>query len=878
MSNINKLTGAVRFALLAGMASVIATPAVFAQENSEEPKELETVKVTGSNIKRADIEGALPVTVITRDELEASGKVSVADIMRDVTFSSAGNFRPQSGSSAQAGADIDLRGLGSNRTLVLVDGRRAPKAPFTGSNADLNSVPLAAVERIEILTDGASAIYGSDAIGGVVNIILRKDFAGAEFVFGRGETSIEGGDTEEASMIFGVSGDRGSMLAGASSNKRGMVFTRDRPWGQTLGNSTFGNNILNPRLTGFAGWTGGTFLPLPGGCTNPNFSISPTNGRCVYNFNAVAADEAKVGTQSAFARGTYEINEDWQAYMTTSVSRVESFGRYAPTPGVVLVDASSPNNPTATMTQNPTPGTAVPFYLYHRFAAAGNRDTTTDSNVYDINFGFQGRIFDTVDVDFGVRQSEFKYFELGRNYIVGSLAEQAINNGTYNLANPIATPADVLNSIKATIGRESLWLSREIYALGNFDLFELGGGTAAMAVGAEYRTEDYEDKYDSLSEGGVILGSAGNSAAGGRELLSVYAEALFPFFDGFEMSIAARYEDYSDYGDDLAPKVSFRYQPIENLTLRAAYGEGFRAPTLDVVTQSRAFSADTVFDPATCVSFGDFPSAVGTIGTPINNNNRSGLTPAAWCAIQGGVNGVQVNAYRNAASTLDSEQSEQFSFGVAYDPTDWLSFTVDYWNIKINDRQKFFSSQELVDINIGSDPDPFPGAPCSLTRRVDGSISEVNNCWANQGTVETDGIDAIINAKFDLGDWGKLNHQLNISKLNGYVVDEGEEQVGLEGLPEYRAVLQNSWSKGDFDFIYNVRYTHDNGPIPSQTLNDIQVNWNAPWKGQFTVGATNIEDELPFLGAGASFGGRNFNFNLYDAYGRTIYLRYTQRF
>ena len=869
MLNTKQLSGAIRYALFAGAASVLAAPAFAQEQQEEETQTLDAVEVTGSRIQRADIEGSLPVTVISREQLQASGRVSVADVMRDVTFSSAGNFRPQSGSSAQAGADINLRGLGSNRTLVLVDGRRAPTAPFTGSNADLNSIPLAAVERIEILTDGASAIYGSDAIGGVVNIILRKDFTGAEYTLGRGDTSITGGDTEEGSMIIGVAGDRGNLLAGASYNKRGMVFTRDRPWGQAPGNSTFGNNILNPRLAGVAGWTGATFLPLPGGCSDPNFSILAANGRCVYDFNRVAADEAKVGLQSAFARGTYEINEDWQAYMTATVSRAESFGRYAPTPGVVLVGANSPNNPTALMPQNPTPGVSVPFYLYHRFAAAGNRDTTTDSNVYDLNFGFQGRILDTVDIDVGVRQSEFKYFELGRNYIVRALAEQAINDGSYNLFRPSQTPQSVLNGIKATINRESQWVTREIYAMGNMDLFELGGGTSATAFGIEYRTEDYLDKYDSLSEGNQILGSAGNSAGGGRDVLAVYGEALFPFFDGFEMSLAGRYEEYSDYGSDFAPKIAFRYQPLENLTLRAAYGEGFRAPTLDIVTQSRAFSADSVFDPATCVSFGDFPGTAA---------GRGGLTPEAWCAANGGVNGVQVNAFRNAAATLGSEQSEQFSLGAVYDPFEWLSLTLDYWNIKITDRQKFFSSQELIDIDNGVDPDPFPTSICSITRRPDGSISEVNNCWANQGTVETDGFDFVGRTQFDFGDWGSLDNQLTVSQLRSYVVDAGAEQVGLEGLPEFRANLQNIWSYGDFEFVYNVRYIHENGPIPSQTLNDVQGNWNAPWNGTFSVGVTNIEDEFPFLGTGASFDGRNFNFALYDAYGRTTYVRYTQRF
>ena len=210
------LSASIQRALLA-MAAVsagaLATTSAFAQESEDAAATLDTIEVTGSRLKRADIEGAVPVVVIDRADIDASGDVSVADVLRDSTFASFGNFKPQSGSSAQSFAEIDLRGLGSNRTLVLVDGRRAPKAPFVGSASDVNSIPLAAVERIEILTDGASAIYGSDAIGGVVNIITRKDYNGAEFTYGFSNPSYEGGETEEGSVIFGTSGDRGRLLA-----------------------------------------------------------------------------------------------------------------------------------------------------------------------------------------------------------------------------------------------------------------------------------------------------------------------------------------------------------------------------------------------------------------------------------------------------------------------------------------------------------------------------------------------------------------------------------------------------------------------------------------------------------------------------------------
>ena len=239
MLNNKQLSSAIRYALFAGAASVLAVPA-FAQEqqNEEEAQTLDRVEVTGSRINRAQIEGALPVTVIDRQQLELSGDSSVADYLRSTTFNSFGSFRPQSGSSAQSFAELSLRGLGGARTLILVDGRRAPIAPNAGQGQDLNSIPLAAVERIEILTDGASAVYGSDAIGGVVNIITRKDFSGAELKIGASNPKRTGGETEEGSVVVGISGDRGSAMVGASYNNRGIVFQRDRPW-STGGVSSF---------------------------------------------------------------------------------------------------------------------------------------------------------------------------------------------------------------------------------------------------------------------------------------------------------------------------------------------------------------------------------------------------------------------------------------------------------------------------------------------------------------------------------------------------------------------------------------------------------------------------------------------------------------
>ncbi|MFN9451191.1 MAG: TonB-dependent receptor plug domain-containing protein, partial [Rubrivivax sp.] len=342
------------------------------------------IEVTGSRLRRAATEGALPVTVIDRATIEASGQISVSELMRSVTFSSFGNTKPQSGSSAQALADIDLRGLGSNRTLVLLDGRRISKAPFSGQSQDLNSLPLAAVERIEILTDGASAVYGSDAIGGVVNIITRKNYNGVEVSYGEGNPEIVGGDTKNISLIAGTSGTKGRILGGFSSQSRDMIFTRNQQGGNVRGVSSFGNNY---RVLNAGGAPTGAFIPVPGfDCTRNDFWNTAGAGAagnvCSFDFNASAANEAAIGNKSLFMNAEFNINDDWSVYTSASITSVDSFGRYAATPvQVTLGPTSAPYQQITAATPGLAASSPRGLSLRHRMAAAGPRDSSTDATV-----------------------------------------------------------------------------------------------------------------------------------------------------------------------------------------------------------------------------------------------------------------------------------------------------------------------------------------------------------------------------------------------------------------------------------------------------------------------------------------------------------------
>lgn len=857
MSNLKKLPNAIQFALFASAATLVTGNAI-AQEstNDSKPTTLDRVEVTGSRLKRAQVEGATPVVVIDRASIDASGDISVADVLRDSTFASFGNFKPQSGSSAQSLATINLRGLGSGRTLVLIDGHRAATNPMSASSGtDLNTIPLAAVERIEILTDGASAIYGSDAIGGVVNIITRKDFNGAEIRFGHGDPKVKGGNLDDVSVAFGVSGDRGSLLGSASMMKRGMVFTRDQIGGNVIGSTIYGNNYYD--------WATQSTKAVPGfSCDQGAFYVT-ANGLCSFNFNTVAANEASVDNKALFLKGHYQINDDWSTYMTVSSTQVKTFGRYAPVPGFFAVDDGTPSDVVK--------GDGLPTYFYHRFAAAGNRDNTTNATNNDFLFGFQGQLSDSVSVDFGVRFTDYQYKETGNGYIISSLATQAANDGDYLLTDPYGASEETIKGFTATIGRDSHYKSKQFFGSVNFDLFEMGGGMSNAVVGAEYYDDDFADVYDSLSQAGVVLGSSGGSSGGSRNQYAAYFEWLLPFTSNFDVNIAGRYDKYSDYGSDFSPKVSLRYQPLDNLTFRASYGEGFRAPGLDILTQAPSYSAESVYDPRTCLA--------------------QGLT--ATCTYPGTStqNLPQVDTTFIANPNLSSEQSKQYQLGVVYDPLDWLDVSLDYYKIKIEDSISQFSAQDVVDHDLY--PETYGAIPAgfSITRNASGRITHVVAGYANQGDVTTDGFDFRLNTKFDMGAWGTLSNRLTWSYINEYeVVDVNgvkTEYTGRVGSPQNRVSLQNAWTFGDWEFDWNVNaigHQRDRGDlstpdddqyIGTYTTHDIQVSYHAPWNGTIALGATNVGDRYPEL---VAYDGRPWNFNLYDAYGRTVYFRYTQRF
>lgn len=895
----------------AAVAASLGFPALAvaqdAQDDVTAQEEVERIQVTGSRLNRTDMEGALPVTVIDRVDLEASGDISVADYMRDTNFNSFGSYQSTSGSSGGGAAQVSLRGLGASRTLILIDGRRAPTSPILGSGQDLNSIPMAAVERIEVLSDGASAVYGSDAIGGVVNIITRKDFDGVSVTYGVGRPTNDGGDTEEMSIVIGSSSAKSRVLLGASMNSRDVIFTRDRDYWYDPENppgSNYSNNFgFKDPVTGHAASVGANNrldhpefgTAVPGLCTNGDdsdlFFMKP-NDNCGFNHAASSANLTSMKNTSLFGRGDYQINDDWNVYFSGSLNKVESFGRFAPLPsspwpgGAIEITPDSPNHPGNLDGYNPN--AADPYYqsiadetlsLYHRFAALGPRDNNVENTTTSFDGGFKGMI-GNVGLDFGARYVTSRAINLGNNYVVAGLAQPLIADGTYNIYNPFTVyDPETGNAVEGnpsalgmttTTSRDMFSTIKELYANTNFDMFEMAAGVSSAAFGIEYREERYQDKYDLLSAAGQVSGSSGASAGGERDVTALYGEMLFPVLDSVDIEVAGRYDDYSDYGSDFSPKVAVRWRPSDTLLVRGSWGEGFRAPTLSDLSSEPAYSAAYTNDEATCIAQNGAPCT--------------------------GESSVQVNTYSLGNVNLESENSEQLGLGIVWEATDWLNMSVDYYDIEITNSISSIGLQQAADCLRGEGtlcpsgisqfeqgttiPDPSLGVGVAFAGNdVDNAIVGAQLGLVNIGSVETDGVDFTTRTNFDLG-FGTLTNNFQASYVNNYSANGGEDDSGKYGYPELRASLNNALAVDDFTVNWNIQYTDsttylDTYHIPSWTVHNVQVNYATPWDATITFGVNNLTDRAP---ADASLFGTSYDSYIYSPWGRVPYLRYTQNF
>jgi iron complex outermembrane receptor protein len=872
------LSRSIRLGLLAGAAvgtAMVAAPAAIAQESSAE---LDRIEVTGSRIKRTDIEGPLPVTVITREDIERAGDLNIGDVLRYSTFNTAGSFVASSGfaGGAQGGAEIDLRGLGSQRTLVLVDGRRIANSPGLGSaSQNLNTIPLAAIERVEILRDGASAVYGSDAIGGVVNIITRRDFQGLSISGTYTNPKQDGGDERFGSIVMGLASDRGNVIVTLDHYERDIIFYRDRDYLFNTFTSTLGfpGSFLrrDPQTLAPVGlWEADPRCPNALD-TDPNFPNSereffPGFGEfCMFRFAAVSGFTAATERDSLNVSFNYDITDNTSAFGRFMATRAEAFGRYAPAPAIftAFIGATNPINPTL---GELGPGQGYVLDLRFRFVPLGNRDSYTTDTLMDNVFGFRGNldVFGGMDWEFAVTHSRYRQRELGYGYGLISNFFNAVASGQFNPFGPPTTAAN--NLVAHTITDDNEYRRVGMDGRVNFDLFDLPAGPVGFAMGFEYNDDRYFAEADAQSNAGNVFGSAGGSAAGERASSALFAEALFPLLDRLEMSVAVRHDRYNDFGSSTNPKVSFLWRPLDQLVLRASYGEGFRAPDLQSLGDRGSQS---------------FPGFVDQYGCFLQPNN------AFRCTAQ------QREIFIGGNRDLQAETSKQYSAGVVWNIIDDLSVGVDYYRIKLKDGIGNVPLAQIMANELRCRTGQTPCIPelvNNVIRDANGEIIIVNVVPTNFSGITTEGFD--FDARYNLNtDFGRWGFGLSMSHVRKYELRTLTEidLAGTAFFPKRRATGVVSWSQGDFGA--QVNWTHigpscefeeDDGcgfRLGSWNVFDISGHWNTPWNGEIQLGIRNVANRDPVLD---SFGDFDPTATaapfLYDMLGRVPYIRYTQNF
>ncbi|MCY4476665.1 MAG: TonB-dependent receptor [Gammaproteobacteria bacterium] len=901
----------MRSVLFAGAITAFAvSPMAMAQEegdDEEDQLELGRQVVTGSRIKRIDLEEARPVVVITREEIELSGQESVADVLRNSPVNTFGSSREVSGNSFIGQATISLHGVGSTRSLVLLDGRRLPRSPVTANQAiDLNIIPLSAIDRIEILTDSASAIYGSDALGGVINLILRKDYDGLEVGTSLQRPTREGADSDSGEIVLGGSTNRGRFLFTADFRNKGHIASADRFY--SAGNTGYDDGPADyPNAPFDATWYawentdnvsswGNTIWPYYLAPSNCEQVVGPDgerllagpyiarNGqeRCGFDYTAFAWETADLKRSSAFLHADYELNPDHAVRLQSIFSTVNTHGRYAPAVGFFRVPADAAVGLKQGFDYDIPYPELLPYFLGHRFVGLGNRDFKATNTLFAnalLAYGTVGMF----DYEFEAAHTRYDGREDSCCYAKSFTTSEYVSQGLYNPFDPLSPGnASAYGAITSNANRDIRGDLRSYSGNVSFDFLNAPGGPIGWAAGFHYEDERFYDIYDPLSAGGDLIGSAGNSGEGERVVKAGFAEILIPVLSNLDVSAAARYDSYDDSaGNETSLYLSARYQPTDWLLFRASWGEGFRAANMNNLYGARSFSAEGGTDLVACQAAG---------------------TPAADCVEE------QYPTFTGGNPLLAPELSDSYNLGVV---VDWEPFSVrvDYWNLNIEDGIGLASLQGLIEsellgqcentgrtentIDTGVLAEIIECSPGNVLKRdpASGALYEAEAGWGNTFRQEIGGLDVQLRYDLETATAGDFTFSVYAVRLLRFrsrsrtATDWSSslgEGVGDSARPKYQAQGLVRWNYTDHTVSVYARHIAGymrpgaGFEAPSHTEYDLNYRWTTPWNGQVSIGVLNVTDEDPEIDSFAS--PRPAVYDLYSLDGRVPYVNYRHFF
>ena len=859
------------------------------------------VNVTGTNIKRVDTETAAPIETITREDIQASGLQTIAAVVQSITANNNGTISNAFVNGFGAGASgVSLRGLGANNTLVLINGRRLAVYGLADdgqrSFVNLNQVPFDAVERIEILKDGASAIYGSDAVAGVVNIILRQQYTGITATATGGATYKGDGEQFRGAITAGIGDltkdkynafitvDGQSQRAIATNNRRQYIGTNNlefmglpdaRPGNPFSGfgsSSLVGNvrpvNAANPNGTPSA------FQPLPG-CAA---SAVDADGFCRWEVKDYLQIQPKTENINVLAKGTYQINDTTQAYAEFGYFQSKVSTQFTPqavrstwynTAGSTVISSANiylplghPDNPFSVNNQVAR--------LYYATADVGGRNSDYQDDTQRYLVGIKGTNYGW-DWDAGALYIANDGSVKQRGLLNYQNLLQALNGnggfGYYRVgANAGLNNPGIYGFISPELVFDTKSENTQLDFKASRDLMKLDGGALAIALGAEFRREELKNPGETEVYLGNVIGLGYSSAQASRNVTAVYGELYAPLLKNLELTAALRYDNYSDYGSNWAPKVGVKYNPIQQLALRGTYSTGFRAPGPYESGNSATNGFTSVVDPVRCP----------VTGSP------------ADC----GSGNVGVIAIGNP--NLQPEKSTSWTAGLVWEPMPGLSGTVDYWNIETKQVINGADAQLVVNnpsafpnaLILRDSSTALPGIPNS------GTLLAVATPFLNDFKQSTDGVDVSARYRMDLKDYGAFTPSLewthvfhftrefNDGSKYQYAGTHGPTVLSSSaGVPQDRFNVTLAWEKGPWNVTGIVRYVgpmdtieakelpeclqpdFNNCTVASFTTLDLSASYTGFKNWQIFGSVINVFNRIAPFDVQAAYGNYNYNYN-----------------
>jgi iron complex outermembrane receptor protein len=893
-------------------ATLAAIPAqAWGQSAPADPQQLQRVEITGSSIKRIDAETALPVQIITRDQIQKSGAANVEQLLLTVpSLASSGSLTASSAAGATTGgiSSVSLHGLTSQRTLVLLNGRRISPygIGFTGDavSIDVNSIPLAAIERVEVLKDGASAIYGSDAIAGVVNFILRQDFKGAELTAEYGNTTRGGADFKRGSGVFGfgdLATDRYNVMLTASYQKEGSLFGRDRDFAKTSingFNDTSSGNTFPANIAAVDG-SFGSRNPTAPACPGPYAVFDPaiSTKACRFDVAPLVSLVPAAERTSVFGSARYAVTPDLQAYLEASYSRNATRTIFQPVPisdafnlpsnnplfgvdpyngfSTIILKTSSVYYPTAYVqgiTGGPTPDLLVRYR-----SQTGNRDVTDTSESPRLVAGIKG-VAAGWDIDAAALYSENKLTEHdngGWPQLTKILP--LLNSGTVNFFGP-NTP-DVEAALQATnFNQDAFRIKTSITSLAARaarDVIALPAGPVGVAFGAEARKERYDFMSSPEIAHGDISGYGGNLASNkrARSVAAVFGEVNVPIAKGLEGDVAVRFDHYQGIGASTTPKASLRWQPAREILFRGSFGQGFRAPSLQdlYAPVTTGVTGQGATDSLRCPTTMDFIHDCST-QFPLANGGKTTLRP---------------------------EKSNNLTLGAVFEPVSAVSINVDYFRVLLKDT----IVNGVASAVILSDPIKYASfitraAPDPAFPDLPGRIVSIDATNLNLGNSKLSGFDVEGKWRFATADYGRFTVDVTATYFNRFdsSLPDGSYMGGVDttntatgGLvPRLKTYSSIDWTFGPWNLTFAQSFQKGYNDIPGATnsdprrvesfaIYDLQGTYTASKAWRFTLGARNLLDrDPPYSNIGGQGPFQSGYDNTYaDPRGRFVYARVT---